>query len=64
MKKFKILDLFCGAGGFSHGMHKNTNFETLVAVDFNSYATETLNGICQMLMLLQAILQMRRLKDK
>lgn len=41
MKKFKILDLFCGAGGFSHGMHKNTNFETLVAVDFNSYATET-----------------------
>lgn len=41
MGNFKILDLFCGAGGFSYGMHKNENFETVVAVDFNSAATET-----------------------
>lgn len=41
MSRFKILDLFCGAGGFSYGMHKNKNFETVVAVDFNSAATET-----------------------
>ena len=37
----RVLDLFCGAGGFSYGMHKNKNFETVVAVDFNSAATET-----------------------
>lgn len=41
MKKFNILDLFCGAGGFSHGMHKNPNFSTAVALDFNSQAAET-----------------------
>ena len=28
--KFKILDLFCGAGGMSYGMHKNPNFKTVV----------------------------------
>lgn len=33
MAKFKILDLFCGAGGFSYGMEKNPNFETLIALD-------------------------------
>ena len=32
---FKILDLFCGAGGMSHGMDMNPNFETVVAVDIN-----------------------------
>ena len=31
--KFKILDLFCGAGGLSYGMHKNPHFETVVALD-------------------------------
>lgn len=41
MGKFKILDLFCGAGGFSYGMHQNNNFETVVAVDFNEAATNT-----------------------
>lgn len=39
--KFKILDLFCGAGGFSYGMHKNTNFETVVALDFDEHAART-----------------------
>jgi DNA-cytosine methyltransferase len=32
---FKILDLFCGAGGMSHGMHKNPHFNTEVALDIN-----------------------------
>jgi DNA (cytosine-5)-methyltransferase 1/site-specific DNA-methyltransferase (adenine-specific) len=40
-KKFRILDLFCGAGGFSYGMHKNSNFTTEVALDFNEHAANT-----------------------
>lgn len=39
--KFRILDLFCGAGGFSYGMHKNANFTTKVALDFDEKAAET-----------------------
>lgn len=39
--KFRILDLFCGAGGFSYGMHKNQNFTTMVALDFDERAAET-----------------------
>lgn len=39
--EFVILDLFCGAGGFSYGMHKNENFRTAVALDFNAAATNT-----------------------
>lgn len=38
---FKILDLFCGAGGFSYGMHMNSRFRTEVALDFNKQAAET-----------------------
>lgn len=41
-KKFKILDLFCGAGGMSYGMHKNHNFETVVALDVNQKLATTL----------------------
>lgn len=39
--RFKILDLFCGAGGFSYGMDKNPNFNTLLALDFDKKAAET-----------------------
>lgn len=39
--EFRILDLFCGAGGFSYGMHKNEHFKTVVALDFNEQATDT-----------------------
>ena len=39
--EFKILDLFCGAGGFSWGMHKNAHFRTCVALDFNEKAANT-----------------------
>ena len=41
IKKFKVLDLFSGAGGISCGLHMNPNFETSVALDNNKYATET-----------------------
>ena len=41
IKKFTILDLFSGAGGFSYGMEKNPHFETAIALDFNEKALET-----------------------
>ena len=39
--EFKILDLFCGAGGLSWGMHKNPYFKTMVALDFDENAANT-----------------------
>ncbi len=39
--EFKVLDLFCGAGGFSCGLDKVKNIQTVAAVDFDKYATET-----------------------
>lgn len=41
MAKYKILDLFCGAGGFSYGMEKNKDFETVIALDYDEYAGDT-----------------------
>lgn len=38
---FRILDLFCGAGGFSLGFDKNPHFKTLLALDFESSAIDT-----------------------
>lgn len=40
-KEFRILDLFCGAGGLSWGLHKNTNFKTMVSLDFDPNAAYT-----------------------
>lgn len=40
-EEFRILDLFCGAGGFSYGMHRNGHFRTVVALDFNAEAANT-----------------------
>ena len=40
-KDFRVLDLFCGAGGLSWGLHKNKSFKTLVALDFDEEATNT-----------------------
>ena len=40
-KKFVILDLFSGAGGFSYGMEKNKHFKTAIALDINESALET-----------------------
>lgn len=39
--EFRILDLFCGAGGLSWGMEKNLHFSTAVAVDFDDKAIGT-----------------------
>jgi len=39
--EFKILDLFCGAGGLSWGMDKNPHFKTTVALDFDEHAADT-----------------------
>jgi len=41
INKFKILDLFSGAGGFSYGIEKNPNFETIIASDINKSALDT-----------------------
>ena len=39
--EFKILDLFCGAGGFSNGIDKLNNFNTLIGVDYDKNAVHT-----------------------
>lgn len=36
-----MLDLFCGAGGMSYGMHKNSHFVTKVALDINEKLAQT-----------------------
>lgn len=41
LTEFRVLDLFCGAGGLSWGMHKNKSFKTVVALDFDNKAAET-----------------------
>lgn len=41
MNEFRILDLFCGAGGFSYGMEKNPKFKTIIALDNDEKAGET-----------------------
>lgn len=42
MKKiYNVLDLFCGAGGFSYGLSRNDNFLIKVASDFNEHALKT-----------------------
>ena len=41
LNEFRILDLFCGAGGLSWGMHKNPHFKTMVALDFDEKAVAT-----------------------
>lgn len=39
--EFKVLDLFCGAGGLSWGIDKNPHFTTCVALDFDEKAAYT-----------------------
>lgn len=39
--QFNVLDLFAGAGGFSAGLDEVKNIKTVLAVDFDKYATET-----------------------
>lgn len=40
-KEYRILDLFCGAGGFSYGIEKNGHFRTEIALDINENALRT-----------------------
>lgn len=39
--EFRILDIFCGAGGFSAGFEQNQNFKTKIAVDIDKFVLET-----------------------
>lgn len=41
---FRVLDLFCGAGGLSWGLHKNPHFKTVIALDFDEKVIETFKG--------------------
>lgn len=41
--KFRILDLFSGAGGFSYGIDRVKNFETVLGLDFDAHAIDTFN---------------------
>lgn len=45
MSKYKVIDLFCGAGGLSLGFSEKFGhpFETVWANDFNQYAANTYN---------------------
>lgn len=38
---FKILDLFCGAGGFSYGIDSIEDFQTVIGVDFDNNVLKT-----------------------
>lgn len=42
MQKYKLLDLFCGAGGLSIGFER-CNFEVVRAIDFAKHAVDTYN---------------------
>lgn len=43
-RKFKLIDLFSGAGGFTQGFVETGRFESVFANDFNSYAAKTYNA--------------------
>ena len=43
-RKFRVIDLFAGAGGFTLGMCRTGRFEPVFANDFNAYATKTYNA--------------------
>ena len=39
--EFRVLDLFCGAGGFSCGLDSLPEFKTVIGVDFDGNVLET-----------------------
>jgi DNA-cytosine methyltransferase len=41
MNKYRVLDLFSGAGGFSKGLDSLDEFKTVLATDFNKPALDT-----------------------
>ena len=42
-RKYRVVDLFCGAGGFTAGLVRTGRFESVFANDFNSWAVDTYN---------------------
>lgn len=44
LSKYKVIDLFAGAGGFTLGFIGTGRFETVFANDFNKYAVKTYNA--------------------
>ena len=40
-RKYKIIDLFAGAGGLSNGFEQTGKFEVIGAVEVNEVATKT-----------------------
>ena len=40
MKRYNVLDLFCGAGGLSYGF-ENTGYNILLGIDNDAKALET-----------------------
>lgn len=63
-RKFKILDLFCGAGGMSYGMHKNSHFETVVASDISGNLAQTLKKNIPSIDLIVGDIQKSSVKEK
>lgn len=43
-RKFRVIDLFAGAGGFTLGLCKTGRFEPVLANDFNVYAAKAYNA--------------------
>lgn len=41
MKQYNMIDLFCGAGGFSKGFEMSGKFKTLYGFDIEKQALET-----------------------
>lgn len=63
-KKFKILDLFSGAGGFSKGLDMVKGFETVVAVDFDKSAIETFKHNFPSATCIKGDIRKKEIKDK
>lgn len=43
MEKYNIIDLFCGAGGFSKGFEMSNKFQALYGIDIEEIALKTFN---------------------
>ena len=62
--QFNVLDLFAGAGGFSAGLDKIKNMKTVVAVDFDKYATATFQKNFKDAYVITGDLTDQKIKDK
>lgn len=62
--EYKILDLFCGAGGMSYGMHQNPHFKTVVSLDVNEKLAITLKKNMPEVDLIIGDIQDTKIKEK